>query len=966
MRHWNFGAGERDDADPDPPSRTGEVQEPGDSRRFLEEEDRLLAARKRAAGSAEPQRTGLALSGGGIRSAALAFGVIQVFEERDLMRHVDYLSTVSGGGYTGGAYSAWRLRRAQHAAGANGTGDDQGPRVGEAPPAQWRELLPHLYNFSNYIAPRVGLASEGAWRIVSTMARNLTVHWLALVAAIVLAFALALLTLRFLWALSLVFAAVGLALIARGVYQEYRARRYFAECGDERRKRTRPCGELLLEVQRLLQEPRVPLFIGLGFYALAAALWFVSTTQPVFPRRFGVAARAPDVTPAWMLPQDWGPWAERLSAALGSGLAVAVVIVAVSAALVVAVGFVSEWRWRPRRNFWPKPSWIGLLFVLALVFVTWFGLAIGNGYFRSVSSESVTVAELFTRSSVWSIASAWDYVWQTALVLGLFALLAGIIVAVLNQEMDRVEREWATRIVSVSLATSAAWLVLPGLALASSKLAGVVAFGPDVSVGAVLSGLGLSGAWLTISGWAARLGQTESAVTIMGKYWKRVLVAAGPAVFAVGLVVLVCFAAALTLMLLAQTLPAVAEVPAAHRATAVLWSGWYTFGLLIAAGVVFAIAGVILDPNEFSLHGFYRDRLVRCFLGASNVDTPAPDSLWNLRADDLPLAATVAAVREHGAPFHVINTAVNLFNSKDLRVQRRRSDSFVLTPLCCGSRTTAYAPMPAGLHLGTAMAISGAAVSTHTGLYTRDPALAALLTFFNLRMGYWFGNPRKGVPARRKRPLFAPQYLFAEAFALTNEERDFVHLSDGGHFDNLGVYEMLRRRCRYVIAVDAECDAAYRCSALAWLVRTARIDFGIEIGIDIEHIADLSGPHPRAASHWLLGTIRYPPAGDEAAEYGWLLYIKSSLLADGKNSHVGADVLEYAKANPDFPHESSTDQFFSESQFESYRMLGECIARTIVPEGPADLAGLFRQLQASTADAAEDAGLRAEAPTRAD
>jgi hypothetical protein len=967
MKQWilsRVGRRQRERTDPTLLASTGEVQEPEESRRYLEEERKLIESRKKVAESHESNVVGLALSGGGIRSAAFSCGVVQVLEQQELMKHVDYLSTVSGGGYTGSAYSAWRLRQALYADRANRAAAGESLQVAHPPPARWQDLLSHLRNFSNYISPRLGLASGATWRIIGTMVRNLTIHWLALVSAMVVAFALVLLTLRFLWALSLGFAAYALVQIFMSLIQEFRARRYFADCQTESPGRPPACDELVVAVRRLLQEPRARMFTGLGFYALAAALWFVSTTHPAFPRSLGSAWQPARIAAALSLPESWQSWITAHAGSAGSGWMVALVIVFMSLVLVSAIGFVSEWRWRKRRNFWPQPSWIGLIFVLALVLLTWTSLAASNGYFTSLAADTIGLRELFTRATSWSIASAWDYVWQTSLVLGLFALLAAVIIAVLNAQMDREEREWSTRIVAASLATAGAWIGLAGLALASSRLAEIVLFGQGMSPGAVASGLGLSGVWLAVSGWAARLGRTETARELVGKYWKRAIATAGPAVFTVGLVVLVCFGAALALMKIAGSTGGFADVPKAYLGTAILWSGWYVFGMLVVATVVFVIAGVILDPNEFSLHGFYRDRLVRCFLGASNADTPAPNALWNIRTDDLPLGATRLAVERHGAPLHLINTAVNLFGSKDLRVQRRHCDSFVLTPLACGSRATNYAPTPPRLYLGTAMAVSGAAVSSNMGLHSHDPALAALMTFFNVRLGYWFGNPRKHIPDRFPRPLFAPKYLFAEAFVHTNEDSNFVNLSDGGHFDNLGLYELLRRRCRYIVVVDAECDPQYRCTSLAWVVRMARIDFGIEIDIDIEAIADRDVQPPRARRHWLLGRIRYPTEpGSPVPPQGQLLYIKSSLRRDGENPGIGADVIEYAGSHPAFPHESTADQFFNEAQFEAYRMLGVCIGKAVFGQArlPMNISAIFDGLEAAETAAAspESEGARA-------
>jgi len=940
---------------------TGEVQEPEANRRYLEQERTLIDARKRAADCREPDLVGLALSGGGIRSAAFTFGVMEVLERQDLMKQVDYLSTVSGGGYTGTAYSGWRLRQALYAERAKRAAAGEALQVQQPPPPRWHDLLPHLRNFSNYISPQMGIASGGTWRIISTLVRNLTIHWLALASGIVVAFALVLLTLRFLWALSLGFAAFAFVQIAIGLVQEVRARRYYAQCREGAQGQSPGCETLAVNVRRLLQEPRLRVFTGLGAYALAASLWFVSTAHPAFPRDLGEWFAPATIAAQLPLPESWQAWIAQQTYAAGSGWMVGLVIAFMSAVLVSVIGFVSEWRWRKRRNFWPQATWVGLIFVVALVLLTWGVLAVSNGYFAPVeNAQTLAVSDLFWRTTAWSIATAWDYVWQTSLVLVLFALLAAIIIAILNEQMDREEREWTTRIVATSLGTACGWVVLAGLVLLSCKLAEIVSFREGkLSFEEILGGLGLSGVWLALSGLAAHLGQTATAREMLGKYWKRVVAALGPTIFAVGLVVLVCFGAAAALMKIASSTSALEGIPSAFLGAAILWSGDYVLAMLGVAAVVFLIAGLILDPNEFSLHGFYRDRLVRCFLGASNSDNPAPNSLWNIRNDDFPLVATKLAVERYGAPLQLINTAVNLFGSKDLRVQRRRCDSFVLTPLGCGSRATNYAATPPRLFLGTAMAISGAAVSPNMGLHTRDAGLAAVMTFFNVRLGYWFGNPRMDIPGRYRRPLFAPKYLFAEALARTNEDRGFVNLSDGGHFDNLGLYELLRRRCRYIIAVDAECDSQYRCTSLAWLVRMARIDFGVEVEIDIEKLFDAKGEPPRALTHWLLGDIRYPPTpGGQAVEHGRLLYIKSSLLAEGKNSGLGPDVVEYARSHRDFPHESTADQFFNEAQFEAYRMLGAFIANSIVRGAPQalDVASLLAFLETQAASVSAKAG----------
>lgn len=948
---------------------------------LLQQEQEIIAQRKHAAQSAEKAVVGLALSGGGIRSATFCFGLLQAFERKRLMKHVDFLSTVSGGGYTGAAYSAWRLRQTLAQAAAQAPTHDA-ITVKKNPPGSWEELLPHLRKFSNYLSPSLGIGSPGTWRIVATMVRNLTVHWLALISAIVLGFAALLVSLRFLWSVSVVFAFLGLVYIAFGLVQEGAGKEYVRDCqnGGTKRRGARlwqwatqafrnpdaataaetarkRCEALARKVQNLLQSPRPAIFTGLVFYALGTAIGFVFSTYPQFPE-------ITSPLPEWLhvgtlysvFPSYFSP-----DFRLGSRFWAAVTLVAVSALLVFIIGFASEWRWRPRRNFFPKPSWIGFLLVALMLLVTWVGLAHHNGGLSStIDRESVQLVDILPRSVTWSLALAWSYAWQTGVALLLFALLASVTIAVFNDQMDREEREWSTRIVSVCLVTAVAWTGLAALTLGSTKLAEVV-FSGSLSGNYQLGGAGLTGVWLLLSTWVARLGKTEALQSVARTYWKRLAITFGPWFFLAGLIVLACFGAVLLLLMLSSKVAPIDTLSEEYIANAVLWSGWYVFALLVAAAVIFMVSGFILDPNEYSLHGFYRDRLVRSYLGASNADTPAPDSIWNIRTDDLPLADTLTAVKAErsGAPFHIVNTAVNLFGSKDLRVQQRHCDSFVFTPLYCGSWATNYAATPPRLYLGTVLAISGAAISSNAGMATHGAAVAALMTFFNMRLGFWFGNPRFACSQSRKRPPFAPKYLFAEGFSMTNEDRPFVNLSDGGHFDNLGLYELIRRRCRYIIVVDAECDPTYSFSALAQAIRMARIDFDVSIKIDVEALAPLPGERC-ARGHWTIGRIVYKdPDKDAKVPFpdrglrkdgeteGKLLYIKSSLLAEDKNDHISADVIEYAKRHLRFPHDDTSDQFFTEQQFESYRKLAECIATKMLADAPPirDIESLFEYLQ---------------------
>src|ERR1019366_6022241 len=109
-----------------------------------------------------------------------------------------------------------------------------------------------------------------------------------------------------------------------------------------------------------------------------------------------------------------------------------------------------------------------------------------------------------------------------------------------------------------------------------------------------------------------------------------------------------------------------------------------------------------------------------------------------------------------------------------------------------------------GIMLGTTVAISGAAANPNQGYHT-SAAVAFLMTVFNVRLGWCLGNPAGSTPSSNG-PTFGLVYTLAELFGTTNSESTFVNLSDGGHFDNLGLYELVRRRCRYIIVCDAEQD----------------------------------------------------------------------------------------------------------------------------------------------------------------
>ena len=285
---------------------------------------------------------------------------------------------------------------------------------------------------------------------------------------------------------------------------------------------------------------------------------------------------------------------------------------------------------------------------------------------------------------------------------------------------------------------------------------------------------------------------------------------------------------------------------------------------------------------------------------------------------------------------------MNIEASKYANRRGRNADFFIFSTLFTGSAATGYVEtglmekkMP-GLTAGTAMAVSGAAASSNMGSATIKP-LVPTLAILNIRLGYWITNPAKVAGALKKALLWriVDRFYFAkELFGLLKEDSGTVYLTDGGHIENLGLYELLRRRCKLIIAIDAEADPDMSFGSLVRLERYARIDFGLRIDLPWAALRDTSraaseeilkngGQAPGKAPngpHCALGTIYYPrKAGetDDTNSTGVLLYIKSSFTGD-ENDYV----VDYKRRNPDFPQETTLDQLFTEEQFEVYRDLG--------------------------------------------
>jgi hypothetical protein len=342
--------------------------------------------------------------------------------------------------------------------------------------------------------------------------------------------------------------------------------------------------------------------------------------------------------------------------------------------------------------------------------------------------------------------------------------------------------------------------------------------------------------------------------------------------------------------------------------------------------------GWVVNVNRFSAHGLYRNRLVRAYLGASRPDHRKPDPFTGFDVKDNVRLADLAHGKSPRRPLSVINVTLNLVRSaQHLAWQQRKAESFSMTPLYCGNfhegyrRSSEYGGAN-GISLGTAVTISGAAANPNAG-YHSSPLVMFLMTLFNVRLGCWLGNTNKHGKDVYKTdgPRHAWMSLFAELLGFTDANHAYVNLSDGGHFENLGAYEMILRRCRYIMVCDAGQDGAHDFEDLGNLIRRVRIDFGIPITFR-QPIRILPRKYHGPGLLCALGTIEYKHV-DGGDTNGQLLYIKPTLRA-GDDS-LPYDIFAYARCSKQYPHEPTLDQWFSEPQFESYRELGEHLAKQL-------------------------------------
>lgn len=936
-----------------------------------------------------PKRAGLCFSGGGIRSATFGLGVLQSLARLQLLNKFDYLSTVSGGGYIGSWLTAWIHR---HPQGLDGVIEDLRvtPKTGATevpPPVQW------LRNYSNYLSPHLGFLSADSWTLFGIYLRNLHLNWMVLlpllmVPLLVPRWTIALAQLNTpgrtlpVWLLQAVFMiGLGLAVMAliylhlcRPTLREYRRNTRWQTLERQHWFLVACLGPLITSVLFLttawawfrngggtLEQLSLPHAI-LGGVFLHTGSWLFSVLAL---KRF--KAFSP-----WLF---WETAAVAATGALG-GLFLRSILMKTPDQLVVAtfaecfatfavpgvlaiflltatvfIGLASRFTEEQDREWWGRTgSWV------LIVMVIWSGLsaivAFGPGLIAWTPKIAASLGGLS----------------------GLLTLVLGFGSRTTAQQQE--ERSHTTVITDFAVRSAAPLFmlcVLIALSLGTSWQLDLFAHHYEMHLnhltGPMQTGLGI---WPDPWGHDQVLHNTPLwmlflftvAVTSLGLLMS-------------GLININRFSLhAMYRNRLIRAYLGASRIQAERERSFNPFTGFdnldnpamgdvrfddVRLARWIAREVFSTDTRAQLDafhaltePTSAQLQAMIahltqelsRSLTNKALVTAAEQLRVGPACRAKIAAwqqpetpagrDAITWLTTLFLNKLHDQsprPLHLINIALNLVKGDNLAWQQRKAQSFTISALHSGSWNLGYRRseeygcnhyLAQPLSLGTALAISGAAASPNMG-YHSSSAVTFLLALFNIRLGWWLGNPgRAGADTYRKAsPNVSVGPLLSEAFGLTDSCHPYVYLSDGGHFENLGLYEMVLRRCHCILVVDAGCDPQLNFEDLGNAIRKIRIDLGIDIELNLDQIKRATDAKT-SSRHHAIGMIRYDKV-DANATAGTLIYLKPSLTGNEPS-----DVQDYTARHPSFPHEPTSDQFFDEAQFESYRRLGEHIAQQVL------------------------------------
>jgi hypothetical protein len=865
------------------------------------------------------RRAALCFSGGGIRSATFGLGVLQglaSFSKKtgggrpSLLGEFDFLSTVAGGGYVGAWFSSWASRLSAQDRKVSHRSERTKYQDGPARVIQALSRLPdngfepeppevhHLRAFSSYLAPRTGVFSADSWTLAAIVLRNMMLNWLVLVPLFGAILLIPVLGWRLLWLRPMIVPSETLWFLVAAAFS------FIAVAVAYMGYDLPNGGNAERSPESFVQICLLPLAISAAQLNIFWA--WLPNGSPL--------AQWWDLVSLGKLGLHW--WHFALFGAVSNGVGMVAGILAARFKLHKRLG---------KAAFWATAA------------------AATTGFIGGVTAYAITL--LVPISPIGHILHPRMYaIFGFPVVMGIFWLGQTLLVGLGSYVTDDEDREWWARAGGFIIALGLGWAVFGLVVLYSVQALDWT----DARITAALSGGTMLSGWIV-----SRRGpspdtessrNSDASSKVLSSNWFKEHASE---------LLLPVFVLLLTTVIGAADLRLVDMINYAPNLVPSFWPSPLRPLGNVTAHALWVIAGELglsllasyfIDINKFSLHGVYRMRLIRAYLGASNASRrPNPFTGFD-QADNIPMCDL--SIHK---PLHVVNMTLNLVHGNKLAWQQRKAESFTSTRLHTGSCRLGYRSSAkyGGSHtnmgrktplsLGNAITISGAAASPNMG-YHSSPILTLVMTLFNARLGCWLGNPKSSSKVwQRSGPKWGIRAFLDEALGLTNDTSDWLYLSDGGHFENLGLYEMVLRRCHLIVVCDADADPHYSYEDLANAVRKIRVDLGVSIEFSNPSLPMSTTGEPSAAfpgHHCAIARIRYS-AVDKEAEDGILLYIKTSL-----NGNEPADIKHFAVNNKTFPQQSTTDQFFDEAQFESYRGLGVHIIEEICGKGLSHSGGL--------------------------
>ena len=934
--------------------------------------------------AAREELAGLCFSGGGIRSATFCLGIMQALAEARKLDKFDYLSTVSGGGYIHQWLASWIMRESGR---FKAVRHKLVPLPAPASPARAPEQITWLRRYSSYLTPKRGILSADTWTMIAIWFRNTFLNQIVLFSFL----AACLLAMR---ALTYPFITPGLVEIpgqpGTGLTAAAPALRWamgfcllFLVASSIYLSCSRLWGALASVTARVkanqihpdaLDDMAVVVCILLPSFVLSVLVALESvgriTVFPIghYPILLGgsclyVLGIVLAATFGGKAPEALESLSQRPRTGWFSAAMIVSAVLCTAVALAPAVYLadipggpdrIQNGPVRIRQLTMDAAEYIDRAFHKESTSLTVHQEVSALGDSVSRFDIHVTGNKESFSSNPGDIPDRLIAVFSPVLFLALQILAIRLQLGLIGRSYAESRREWLARFGAWSAIFSAVWVLLSGIAL----------LGPPVftwffqsstlkmACGA-LSVLAVHVVTLYAGGSGKSDGKPKPG-TVLGYSLLDLVGIVGAPLCILSLLIVVSG-------LIETALQWTCASP--HPVV-------YTLSLSAAVILTFLLFGWRVDVNEFSMHGFYRNRLARCYLGATDRSrTPDPfthfdehetgvrkgiavSELLPMKFGGKPIGIEGTQKEEppYDGPFPIFCSTVNLTFGEELGWQERKGASFAFTPLYSGYHvgwtaekkanpdttfngyvlSREYAYSGGGISLATVAAISGAALSPNQG-YTSTPSLAFLMTLFNFRLGWWLANPRKPLvcPSQHNTPTppFGLVYLLRELFGLSDDTSNYVCLSDGGKFDNMGLYELVRRRCKHIVICDAEQDTNMVFEGIGNAIAKCRTDFGAEINLELRPLI----PDPDtglSADHFRAGTIRYPaPPGTPPGQAfgrkyeGTIVYLKSTLVGDETG-----DILHHKRTYPDFPQDSTLNQWFTESQFESYRRLGQLIA----------------------------------------